>query len=267
MSDRGCSVAGCDRKHRAKGLCDSHYRQLRRGQELRPLQIFDPSIRCAADECDRKIDAKGLCSTHYSQSRVYKDPCHFNGCTKFARKMGLCEGHYDQKRNGKDLVPLRHKVSIAEELSDRFWPFVDKNAENGCWVWTRHVRKDGYATLAYGGVKILVHRVAWVLLNGPIPDGMWLDHLCHNHCCCNPEHLRVVKPSVNAHNRIDLVGGSSGYRNVYKSKEGRWHARLWDDGVSVSLGAYDTPEEAHRVVVEYRKTNDLTGNSLEATWT
>lgn len=37
-----CTFDGCDKPSRAKGLCGSHYKQQRKGQELRPLQ---PSSR------------------------------------------------------------------------------------------------------------------------------------------------------------------------------------------------------------------------------
>ena len=33
-----CSIPECSRKHEARGYCASHYAQLRRGQELRPIK-------------------------------------------------------------------------------------------------------------------------------------------------------------------------------------------------------------------------------------
>jgi hypothetical protein len=38
----------------------------------------------------------------------------------------------------------------------------------------------------------LVHRVAWEGRNGLIPDGMTVDHLCHNRLCIRIEHLRLL---------------------------------------------------------------------------
>lgn len=37
-----------------------------------------------------------------------------------------------------------------------------------------------------------VHRVAWEMYNGPIPDGFRLMHTCRNRACWNPEHLDLV---------------------------------------------------------------------------
>lgn len=42
-----CSFDGCDGKHKAKGLCGSHYRQFSKGQELVPvkrMQIVDVNL-------------------------------------------------------------------------------------------------------------------------------------------------------------------------------------------------------------------------------
>lgn len=42
------------------------------------------------------------------------------------------------------------------------------------------------------------HRIVWQIVNGPIADGMVLDHTCRNRKCLNVEHLRVVTPYINS---------------------------------------------------------------------
>ena len=42
------------------------------------------------------------------------------------------------------------------------------------------------------------HRIAWFDAYGPIPDGLTVDHMCHNQRCVNIDHLRLLTPSENA---------------------------------------------------------------------
>jgi hypothetical protein len=39
--------------------------------------------------------------------------------------------------------------------------------------------------------------LAYEYANGPIPEGLQIDHLCRVKCCINPDHLEAVTPSVN----------------------------------------------------------------------
>ena len=47
------------------------------------------------------------------------------------------------------------------------------------------------------GKKELAHRIAYEAANGPIPEGMVLDHLCRSRNCVNPDHLEVVTHAEN----------------------------------------------------------------------
>jgi len=39
-----------------------------------------------------------------------------------------------------------------------------------------------------------------MLVNGPIPDGMTVDHTCGVHVCVNPEHLGLIAHNENVSN-------------------------------------------------------------------
>lgn len=73
--------------------------------------------------------------------------------------------------------------------------------EGPCWVLPPN-QPAGYAvtTLRMDDGKpktLLVHRVAYMLLVGPIPPGLEIDHLCGSKTCWNPQHLEAVTRLTN----------------------------------------------------------------------
>lgn len=56
----------------------------------------------------------------------------------------------------------------------------------GCWIWTRSQKGKGYGQC---GQKLTVHRAAYELFIGPIPEGMEVLHHCDVRSCFNPDHL------------------------------------------------------------------------------
>jgi len=69
---------------------------------------------------------------------------------------------------------------------------------NGCWIWNGTRDTKDYGAI-YSGCKrrVPAHRVIYVFLMGPIPEGKLLDHLCRVHPCVNPAHLEPVSNKEN----------------------------------------------------------------------
>ena len=61
---------------------------------------------CKAEKCDKEVVAKGYCDRHYGQWRKGKLPkprhtiCHAEGCHKARYRRGYCEEHF-AKEYGK----------------------------------------------------------------------------------------------------------------------------------------------------------------------
>lgn len=120
----------------------------------------------------------------------------------------------------------------------------------GKWCWSIRGVGKGYAfrsTKKNGKQRsVVLHRYIWELANGPIPDGMYIDHVnrdtLDNRLC----NLRPVTPSGNRRNA--KIYSRTGFRGVYKNGQ-KWAARISNitsDGerTKVYLGLFDTAEEA-----------------------
>lgn len=69
---------------------------------------------------------------------------------------------------------------------------------SSCTMWTGAVQSRGYGSTTNGkGGSMLAHRKAWEAVNGPIPPGLTIDHLCRVRLCVNPEHMEVVTTAEN----------------------------------------------------------------------
>ncbi len=64
-------------------------------------------------------------------------------------------------------------------------------SENGCWQWIK-CKSRGYGRILVKRENCRAYRVAYELWRGPIPKGMYIDHMCRNRACVNPYHLRIV---------------------------------------------------------------------------
>jgi len=99
------------------------------------------------------------------------------------------------------------------------------NNETGCWEW--RLTKERPPLLPYGrcyfGKKYrLAHRVAWEIVNGPVPVEMCILHRCDNPPCCNPIHLFLGTRTDNVIDRDAKGRMAKGERHGFKKHPEKW---------------------------------------------
>ena len=149
MSDRICSVEGCERKHSAKDLCVIHYRKLVYYGD--PLYIKPEKPKCLVNDCDNTSKTKGFCCAHYHKFLRYNNPngglnTESHGMSKTVEYQawnGLKSRCYNPKYNkyerygGRGIIVCdRWKnsfINFHEDMGDKpfLWAQIDRKDNNG----------------------------------------------------------------------------------------------------------------------------------------
>lgn len=156
----------------------------------------------------------------------------------------------------KEIQLTKGQIAIVddedyEELSRRKWQHMK------CGYAARHGRSpvSGKETMLY------MHRIIMGLAHG---DRKYVDHINGNKLDNRRENLRICTNAENMRNRGKTASNTSGYKGVYRGRQpGRWRALIMVDGETISLGQYDSKEEAseayRKAAAEYHKDFSAAG--------
>jgi hypothetical protein len=150
---------------------------------------------------------------------------------------GFCQCGCGRRTKISDRTNARHGWQKGEPLRylkghsgyhpwpASFWERTKKCTDTGCWEWQGSMFKDGYGSVPINGHNQHVHRVAYELAYGSIPQGKLILHRCNNRRCCNPDHLYAGTQKENVRDCVE-----SGRRHIaYGTLDA--NAKLTDDQV------------------------------------
>ncbi len=117
-----------------------------------------------------------------------------------------------------------------------FWELGEMDGD--CLLWPRSCNQGGYGHAWVDGKLHQVHRLAYSLKRGPIPDGMCVCHTCDVRRCYNPGHLWL---------------GTRGDNNRDRAGKGRTARLLGTDNHNARLTQEQADELRREYVVKFAR--------------
>ena len=100
-----------------------------------------------------------------------------------------------------------------------------------------------YIRIGVLGKYVWAHRLAWAIMTGNWPKGE-IDHIDQNSENNIYSNLRECTKEINAKNLSRYRNNSTGFPGVSKRDNGKYRSRIMVNKKPISLGDWDTIEEA-----------------------
>ncbi len=153
--------------------------------------------------------------------------------------------------------PLTGELTWRQRTPDMFVP-GKRTADQICNMWNgKHAGKQagtasliGYRYVHIENVFHKEHRLIWLHVMGdwPISD---IDHIDGDKSNNAIHNLRLASRSQNCANTKIRKDNGCGFKGVsYHSQLRKYQARIQINGRSMSLGCFETPEQAHEAYVK-----------------
>lgn len=98
---------------------------------------------------------------------------------------------YMRASRGAKLCSIHCRAALTKKRTlDGFWSRIAVAGDSECWPFQGGTNRDGYGLAHLMGKKVLAHRAAKALADGPpCEESLVACHACDNPRCCNPAHI------------------------------------------------------------------------------
>ena len=121
-----------------------------------------------------------------------KTTCSVDGCERTDKMVRSLCGLHEKRLRRRGTTDLPVVPPVAERLAAGL-----VRMPSGCLEWTGYDMGDRYGAIWSDGRYVRTHRLAWELVHGSIPEGLFVCHKCDNPPCCDVEHLFLGTPADN----------------------------------------------------------------------
>lgn len=154
-------------------------------------------------------------------------------------------------------------VLPARPDGERFLTPLKYDQKSGVFTWTESRGKgrkgavagslgaNGYIRIAFGGVRVPAHRLAWFFVHRRWPE-QFIDHINGDRADNRIVNLREATESQNQGNQRLKKTSTSRIKGV-RARAGKWDAAIREKGRIKHLGRFDTPEAARAAYVTASK--------------
>jgi len=99
---------------------------------------------------------------------------------------------------------MKSKTLTVLALDPGGYDVEDRGYKTPCYIWKGRTQGAGKYPVMWLPEKSTwqngdypVHKLAWELIHGEMPEKLVPDHLCRVHRCVNGEHIEAVTVSIN----------------------------------------------------------------------
>ncbi len=115
-----------------------------------------------------------------------------------------------------------------------------------------YLSRKGYLRCSFRSKQYPIHRLIWLWMTGEWP--ITIDHINCEKLDNRWKNLRNVTNEANQQNMRKATSRNGlGVLGVTNSSVGRYRAQISINGTNISLGCYDSPEEAHRIYLKAKR--------------